>query len=95
MGKLTGLLREITGALTGDRRTEARGRAEERAAERGTPVTDESLARNMEEVRKDHGDVPLREDPPSEWLSQTAPKPATPAPHPVVWSSSSKPVRSS
>lgn len=64
MGKLTGLLREITGALTGDRRTEARGRAEERAADRDTPVTDESVDRRLKEVREQHGDIPLREDPP-------------------------------
>jgi uncharacterized protein YjbJ (UPF0337 family) len=63
VGKLTGLLKEITGSITGDRRTEARGRAEERAAERGGPVTDESIAQELEEVREEHGDVPLREVP--------------------------------
>ena len=64
MGKVMGLLREITGALTGDRRTEARGRAEGEAAGQGTPVTGESLAADLEEVREEHGDVPLRHDPP-------------------------------
>ena len=64
MGKLTGLLREITGAITGDRRTEARGRAEERAADGGGRVTDETIGQELEEVREEHGDVPLREEGP-------------------------------
>jgi uncharacterized protein YjbJ (UPF0337 family) len=66
MGKLTGLLKEVTGALTGDRRTEARGRAEEAAADRGVPLTDDEVAEELEEVREEHGDVPLREEAPPE-----------------------------
>ena len=62
MGRLSGLLREITGALTGDRRTEARGRAQERAAEVGGTVDQASLSEQLEEVREEHGDVPLRDD---------------------------------
>jgi uncharacterized protein YjbJ (UPF0337 family) len=62
VGKLSALLKEITGALTGDRRTEARGRAEEDAAERGEPVTDRAVAEELEEVREEHGDVEPRDD---------------------------------
>ncbi len=62
MGRLTGLLREVTGALTGDRRTEARGRAEEEAARHGGTVSDEQVAEALEEVREEHGDVPLPDE---------------------------------
>ncbi len=65
MGKVTAPLKEITGALTGDRRTEARGRAEELAAERGEAVTGESVAAQLQEVREQHGDIPLDEASPS------------------------------
>ena len=64
MGTVMGLLKELTGALTGDGRTEARGRAEKQAVEKGSPVTDDSVTADLEEVREEHGDVPLREDPP-------------------------------
>ena len=67
MGRLSGLLREITGALTGDRRTEARGRAEERAAaERQAgpdgDVTREAVEEHLQDMREEHGDIPRRED---------------------------------
>ncbi|HZQ58423.1 MAG TPA: hypothetical protein VFA84_10315 [Acidimicrobiales bacterium] len=66
MGKLTGLLRELTGALTGDRRTEARGRAETKAAHEGAPVTDASVERDLDAVREQQGDIRPREGPPPE-----------------------------
>ena len=50
-------MKEITEALTGDRRTEARGRAEEHAAEYAAPVTKGSVTEHLDDVRRQHGDV--------------------------------------
>ena len=63
MGRVRGLLKEITGALTGDRRGEARGRAEEEAADQSGTPTDELVGRELREVRLEHGDIPLDDDP--------------------------------
>ena len=63
VGRITALLREVTGALTGDRRTEARGRAEEAAAERGAQVGEPQVSDALREVREEHGDLPVDEGP--------------------------------
>jgi len=55
------MLKEITGALTGDRRTQAHGRAEEAAAAQDTAVTDDDRRRALDDVRKQHGDIPPHE----------------------------------
>jgi uncharacterized protein YjbJ (UPF0337 family) len=55
-----GRVKEVLGAVTGDRRVEAKGRAEEKAADAEDPgddVTDELVAREEDAVRKRHGDT--------------------------------------
>jgi uncharacterized protein YjbJ (UPF0337 family) len=55
-----GKIKEVLGALTGDRRVEAEGRAEEKVARPDVPVdevTDEVVDDEHESVRKDHGDI--------------------------------------
>jgi uncharacterized protein YjbJ (UPF0337 family) len=55
-----GKIKEVLGALTGDRRVEAQGRAEEKVARPDVPVdevTDEVVDDEHESVRKDHGDI--------------------------------------
>jgi len=58
---LMGEVKETVGAVTGDRRVEAEGRAEKRAADPDDPVdevTDEVVDRETHEVREDHNDIP-------------------------------------
>lgn len=55
-----GKIKEVLGAVTGDRRVEAQGRAEEKIARPDVPVddvTDEVIDDEHESVRKDHGDI--------------------------------------
>ena len=55
-----GKAKEVLGAVTGDRRVEAKGRAEEKAADPENPgddVTDELVAREEDAVRRRHGDI--------------------------------------
>ena len=57
---MKGKVKEIVGAVTGDRRVEAEGRAEEKVARPDLPVdevTDEVVDEEHEAVRKDHGDI--------------------------------------
>jgi uncharacterized protein YjbJ (UPF0337 family) len=56
-----GEVKETVGAVTGDRRVEAEGRAEKRAADPRDPldeVTDEVVERETHEVRQQHDDIP-------------------------------------
>jgi uncharacterized protein YjbJ (UPF0337 family) len=53
-------VKEVLGAVTGDRRVEAEGRVEQKVADPGTPaetVTDDKVAREERDVKKDHHDV--------------------------------------
>jgi uncharacterized protein YjbJ (UPF0337 family) len=55
-----GEVKEILGAVTGDRRVEAEGRVEQKVADPGAPaetVTDDTVAREERDVKKDHHDV--------------------------------------
>jgi uncharacterized protein YjbJ (UPF0337 family) len=57
---MKGKVKEIVGAVTGDRRVEAEGRAEEKVARPDLPVdeaTNEVVDEEHEAVRKDHGDI--------------------------------------
>ncbi len=57
---MKGKVKEIVGAVTGDRRVEAEGRAEEKVARPDLSVdevTDEVVDEEHEAVRKDHGDI--------------------------------------
>ncbi len=57
---MKGKLKEVLGAVTGDRRVEAQGRAEKKVARPDVPVdavTDEVVDDEQESVREDHGDV--------------------------------------
>lgn len=59
MSKTTGKAKAVVGWATGDRDVEAKGRAEERAADPADPtdeVTGETVAEEREQVREDHGD---------------------------------------
>jgi uncharacterized protein YjbJ (UPF0337 family) len=53
MGKLTARITEFLGQWTNDRDTEAKGRAEQKAAEPG----EQDIEQEKEQVRRDHGDV--------------------------------------
>jgi uncharacterized protein YjbJ (UPF0337 family) len=55
-----GELKEVLGAVTGDRRVEAEGRVEQKVADPGTPaetVTDDEVSSEERDVKKDHHDV--------------------------------------
>jgi uncharacterized protein YjbJ (UPF0337 family) len=56
--KAKGDVKEVVGALTGDRRVEAEGRVEQRAADADAPVTDDTVDQEERHVKKDHHDVP-------------------------------------
>jgi uncharacterized protein YjbJ (UPF0337 family) len=58
---LKGDVKEIVGAVTGDRRVEAEGRADKRVANPDDPVdeaTDEVVGQETDEVRQQHHDIP-------------------------------------
>jgi len=60
MSKLKGEIKEIAGALTGDREVEAKGRVERRAADPSDPVqevTEEQVNEEEQLVRERHGDI--------------------------------------
>jgi hypothetical protein len=51
---------EVLGAVTGDRRVEAEGRAEEKLARSGVPLdelTEEEIDEEQDVVRREHGDI--------------------------------------
>jgi 3'-phosphoadenosine 5'-phosphosulfate sulfotransferase (PAPS reductase)/FAD synthetase len=53
-------VKEVVGAVTGDRRVEAKGRAEEKVARPDVPldeVTAEVIDEEWDAVRRDHGDI--------------------------------------
>ncbi|MDQ1428521.1 MAG: hypothetical protein QOK39_1997 [Acidimicrobiaceae bacterium] len=55
-----GEVKEVLGAVTGDRRVEAEGRVEQKRADPGTgteAVTEDTVAREERDVKKDHHDV--------------------------------------
>ncbi len=55
-----GGVKEVLGAVTGDRRVEAEGRLEQRVADPGAPESeesDEAVRRQEESVRQAHHDV--------------------------------------
>ncbi|HEX3542007.1 MAG TPA: CsbD family protein [Acidimicrobiales bacterium] len=58
-----GEVKEVLGAVTGDRRVEAEGRVEQQADD----LTDEAVAKEQQEVQRDHHDradsSPEREGP--------------------------------
>jgi uncharacterized protein YjbJ (UPF0337 family) len=59
--KAKGDVKEVLGAVTGDRRVEAEGRAEQRVADPAAPETEESqetVDGHEDAVRRAHGDVP-------------------------------------
>ncbi len=59
MGRLTAMIKEVAGYLTGDRRVEAKGRVEERVADPGDPLsveTDENVHEEELEVRRERGE---------------------------------------
>jgi uncharacterized protein YjbJ (UPF0337 family) len=56
MGKLTGRLTEFLGRWTNDRRTEAKGRVEQKAPE-APEVPEQAVEQEKEQVRREHGDV--------------------------------------
>ncbi|MDQ6617925.1 MAG: CsbD family protein [Actinomycetota bacterium] len=63
--RVKGEVKEVVGAVTGDRGTEAAGRAEQRVADPQEPEqeeTDESVRRQAHAVRQDHHDVPAESD---------------------------------
>ena len=63
--KSKGAVKEVLGAVTGDRHVEAEGRVEQRVAEpesSAEAVTDEAVDKAEKNVKKDHHDVPV-EDP--------------------------------
>lgn len=54
-------VKEVVGAVTGDRRVEAEGRAEQRAADADAPldsVTDDAVHQEERDVKKEHHDMP-------------------------------------
>jgi uncharacterized protein YjbJ (UPF0337 family) len=63
-GKTTsvkGEVKEVLGAVTGDRRVEASGRVEQQVADPETPVDEESddlVSREEQAVRQVHGELP-------------------------------------
>jgi uncharacterized protein YjbJ (UPF0337 family) len=57
LAEFKGKVKEALGAFTGDRREEAEGRVEQRAAEEHGKVTDASLRQEEDLVRKAHGDM--------------------------------------
>jgi uncharacterized protein YjbJ (UPF0337 family) len=60
VSKVKGDVKETLGAVTGDRRVEAEGRAEQRAAKPDDPleqVTDEVIEHEEDDVRKERHDV--------------------------------------
>jgi uncharacterized protein YjbJ (UPF0337 family) len=55
-----GEVKEVLGAVTGDRRVEAEGRVERKVADPGTQteaLTEDAVAREERDVKKDHHDV--------------------------------------
>ena len=60
--KVKGEVKEVLGAVTGDRRVEAEGRVEQRVADPDAPISHESeeaVDRQEHSVRQDHHDVPV------------------------------------
>jgi xanthine dehydrogenase YagT iron-sulfur-binding subunit len=57
LAELKARMKAALGAFTGDRRTEAKGRIEERAAETHVVVTEARLLHEEDEVRRAHGDM--------------------------------------
>jgi len=60
-GSVLSEVKETVGAVTGDRKVEAEGRAEKRVANPGDPadeITDELVEREAHEVRQQHHDIP-------------------------------------
>jgi uncharacterized protein YjbJ (UPF0337 family) len=56
-----GEVKEVLGAVTGDRRVEAEGRVEQQVANPDTPESEESdaaVGQAERDVREDHHDVP-------------------------------------
>ncbi|MDQ1357962.1 MAG: hypothetical protein QOF20_1763 [Acidimicrobiaceae bacterium] len=56
-----GEVKEVLGAVTGDRRVEAEGRVEQQVADPEAPQSDESdaaVGQAERDVREDHHDVP-------------------------------------
>jgi uncharacterized protein YjbJ (UPF0337 family) len=59
--KLKGEVKEVLGAVTGDRQVEAKGRVEKRVADPAAPEdheTGEEVGRQVDEVRRTHHDLP-------------------------------------
>jgi len=59
--KAKGDVKEVLGAVTGDRRVEAEGRVEQQAADADAPgetITDGAVHREERDVKKDHHDTP-------------------------------------
>lgn len=59
--KVKGDVKEVVGAVTGDRRVEATGRAEQRVADADDPAerTDDATVEDEQDaVRRAHGDLP-------------------------------------
>lgn len=60
MGDIPGKIKEVLGWLTGDRRVEAKGRVEQKAADPGAKVEDvseEAVDEEQQDVRVEHGDI--------------------------------------
>jgi uncharacterized protein YjbJ (UPF0337 family) len=57
--KVKGDVKEVLGAVTGDRRVEATGRAEQRVADADDPAerTDDATVEEEHAVRRAHGDL--------------------------------------
>ena len=60
MGERMGKVIEFLGQWTNDRKVEAKGRVEQKAADESQPVdetSDAAIAEEQEAVRREHGDV--------------------------------------
>lgn len=58
MARARGKAKEAAGWLTGDRKLEAEGRAEEKDSEKDSEPTDDEVADEVREVRRQYGETP-------------------------------------